>query len=488
MSEAKFNTIIRADAIEGLRQLAAGSVHCVMTSPPYYGLRDYERCPCAQFVASEVESSTLAGGGNAHLPNHTQNKEPDPNCKRCHGTGKQANLSRIWKDGWEGQLGLEPSPKLYIAHMVEICREVRRVMRDDALFWLNIGDSYARNPAKGGSGTPTGRNNRGENYPGSGMSDLEEGNLLLIPFNLALALQADGWIVRSDVIWAKGCSFGPYVGNVMPEPCNGVRWQRHEIETLDGSGKPKQDKNGKTIWVECPGCAKCFLNDGLVLEKMGWRPTKTHEYVFQLTKSMDYFGDREAVREEALNERWPGIGPQHAEARDRGEEQEDMEVGGRNLRSVWTINPRPYRGTHFAVFPPALVEPCIKVSTSEKGVCSKCGAQWARIVSGNSSKAKRKSYHGAGQVPSHRGNEERPDGFYPETKTLGFRATCSCNAPRTDAVVLDPFAGSGTTLAVAKSLGRRYIGIEPCEPYIELIEKRLEEQAPAPLDAEEFFA
>ena len=268
------------DVRDVLPTLDAGSVQCVVTSPPYWGLRDY---------------------------------------------------------GVEGQIGLEPTPDAYIATVVAVFREVRRVLRDDGTCWLNLGDSYA-------GGTQTGRNDRGRSREGGGSgSGREDGSdrtriekrdglkpkdLCMIPARVALALQADGWYLRSDIIWAKGLSFCPsYAGTVMPES----------------------------------------VTD---------RPTQSHEHVFLLTKSPRYYYDADAVREQGTTGQGASWATRKAAGAtggsfNTGNNQQhgqgvshDLGQGGtRNLRSVWTINPQPYREAHFATFPTALVEPCIKAGS-----------------------------------------------------------------------------------------------------------------------------
>jgi hypothetical protein len=374
---------------------------------------------------------------------------------------------------------------MYVKHIVEIMGELWRVLRNDGIVWFNIGDSYSRGVGRGGSGTPTGRNNRGEEYPG-GDSDLEDGNLLMIPFQVAMALQADGWIVRMDTIWGKGASFGPYVGNVMPEPCNGWRWEQHRIKVAKGEvlkhgmngaafyedSNVGERENG-TEWAPCPGCELCNPNDGLVLRKGAWRPTKTHEYVFILAKTSEYYCDKDAIAEPLLQSSldrmsqdsfWnqeggekDGLNPNRSSrkalenlARKVGENM----VVKRNVRSVWQIGPQPYAGAHFAVFPKRLVEPMLKVSTSESGCCPKCLTPMSRVT----------------RLPG------------------GFRPSCECKVEgSTMATVLDPFCGSGTTLVVAKSLGLNGIGIEPNGAYVKLIEERLAETPAAAHHAEDYF-
>ena len=264
--------LYRGDCLTSLRRLPSGGVRCCVTSPPYWGLRDY---------------------------------------------------------GVAGQLGLEPTPDAYVAGMVEVFREVRRVLADDGTLWLNLGDSYARAPEKGGSGTFNGRNGYGEGYglaqsAKDGSSDGAVGradrpgtraggkpkDLVGIPWRVAFALQADGWYLRSDIIWHKP--------NPMPES----------------------------------------VKD---------RPTKAHEYVFLLSKRERYYYDAGAVAE-------PGVEP---------ERQRNDRIGGanghtvrhspgavvgasvtRNARSVWTIATQPYPEAHFATFPEELPSRCIRAGSA----------------------------------------------------------------------------------------------------------------------------
>jgi DNA modification methylase len=421
---------MQGDALEKLRELPDESVHCCVTSPPYWGLRDYGACDCA--TKAHASDSFLAMPGSGRTAGQVSpadarcKKEPTPDCPACNGSGKLTSVS-------DSQLGLEKTPEEYVAKMVEIFREVRRVLRKDGTLWLNLGDSY-------GSGTTdrndTDRLNAGmadghgggslqNNTPRMGQHQRSTGlkpkDLCGIPWRLAFALQADGWYLRSDIIWSKP--------RLMPES----------------------------------------VTD---------RPTKSHEYLFLLTKSARYFYDAEAIKEPHAYD-WTANGAavnkQYSEGRARVDESNGaMKRGGRNTvfangpnpagrnkRSVWTVATAPYPQAHFATYPPDLIKPCILAGTSSKGCCTKCGAPWERIV-------ERGSRHAAFK-------RENPD------KTPGWQPTCEC-CEITDrdylyfnpipCTVLDPFAGSGTTGAVALELGRKAILIELNQKYVELIEER----------------
>lgn len=267
-----------------------------------------------------------------------------------------------------------------------------------------------------------------------GIASLKSKDLIGLPWMVAFALRADGWWLRSDIVWAKGVSFCPtWAGSVMPE---GVRD----------------------------------------------RPTRSHEYLFLLTKAPRYFYDQEAVREEGFNDgrivKAYGDAAKNHDNPNRtisGIASHDSLVNGRNLRSVWVINSQPYPGAHFATFPEALVEPCVRAGTSERGACPGCGAPWVRVVeieqrdTGNN-----KSEHGrlAETWMAARPYERRTERI---TRTTGFRPSCGCTAASSPGpfskgegehyqpvpcIVLDPFAGSGTTGMVAARLGRRFVGID----------------------------
>lgn len=314
------NTAVHVgDCLELLRAMPERSVNCCVTSPPYWGLRDYGT---ARWDGGDAECDHLAGplaSTKSTLQGYT-----GPTVKLAvggmpyrHQCGK-CGAVRI-----DNQLGLEPTPEAYVAKMVEVFREVRRVLRDDATLWLNLGDSYANPPsgqaqrAINGQGRDYGRGGFAKSVAHVGKlrhsipPGLKHKDLVGIPWRVAFALQSDGWWLRQDIIWAKP--------NPMPE----------------------------SVTDRC---------------------TKAHEYVFLMAKSERYFYDADAVKEAAetkphgpgyvtfdenslRNDRIPGNEANH---RTWGAD------GKRNRRSVWQISTRPYKGAHFATFPPALIEPCIK--------------------------------------------------------------------------------------------------------------------------------
>ncbi len=238
--------LLIGDCIEGMRTLPDQSVHTCVTSPPYFGLRDY---------------------------------------------------------GMAGQIGLEDTPEAFVARLVEVFREVRRVLRDDGTLWLNLGDSYANG----------GRSSRASDSKALGAREMstrpadgaKPKDLLGIPWRVAFALQADGWYLRQDIIWHKP--------NPMPE----------------------------SVTDRC---------------------TKAHEYVFLLSKSARYFFDAEAIKEPAIKE--AGVSTLVSAEGKSGTLRNDagrihISDGLRNRRSVWTVTTKPFKGAHFATFPPDLIEPCI---------------------------------------------------------------------------------------------------------------------------------
>jgi len=396
-----------------LQTMPAESVHCVVTSPPYWGLRNYKTEP------------------------------------------------QVWSDGWTGELGIEPTPELFVQHIVEVFREVKRVLHPTGTIWCNLGDSYAgsgQGVMRDGSqvGGEKQRTNAGSmdglfGAKRKAVGDLKPKDLCGMPWRVAFALQADGWWLRSDIIWHKP--------NPMPES----------------------------------------VTD---------RPTKAHEYLFLLVKAQHYYFDQEAVREPnskgaidrfgknnqiSVNNKYEGMDGESLAAM-RASEWRNT---GRNLRTVWTIPTQPFPDAHFATYPEKLVEPCIRAGTSERGCCVSCGAPWERIIEKPTppkevmtrTRKPQDGFVGGFQKDGEWvGTGQKLQNWLNEhpTKTVGWHPTCSCQADTIPATVLDPFAGSGTTGVVALKLGRAFIGIELQPSYVTMAKQRI--GAVMPLFTEESHA
>lgn len=433
----EINQIIQGDCLEVLKGMPAESVHCCITSPPYWGLRDYSLPPQIWDGKEDCEHewSNAPPRRNRWAGDVIDEDSKQFTNKGTLYDGSGGAFCRLCS-AWRGSLGLEPTPELYVQHLVQIFREVRRVLRKDGTCWINLGDSYA------GSGSPGGdfRDGKGGdeylrpyNRKGSG---LKPKDLCGIPWRVAFALQADGWYLRSDIIWAKP--------NPMPESCRD-------------------------------------------------RPTKAHEYLFLLTKSAKYYYDQDAIREA---QSYNGKGSQTFGAKGGKIEKlgkptysgkDWIQTGFRNKRTVWTIATQPYPEAHFATFPEKLVEPCILAGTSAKGCCPECGAPWARVVEIDRIQDNRryKDWRDVGWEKDEKGKAKATGNPIqctnpraPLVETIGWRPTCECNQEPIPCIVLDPFMGSGTVALVAKRNNRSYMGIELNPDYIEMANKRIKNITP----------
>jgi DNA modification methylase len=391
--------IITGDVRDELATLADRSIQCCVTSPPYYGLRDY---------------------------------------------------------GEARQIGLEATPEEYIATLVSVFSQVRRALRDDGTLWLNIGDSYtaARGGAQGASGDLASRAAARAGVRERGVTrratDCKPKDMIGIPWMLAFALRADGWYLRSEIIWQKP--------NPMPES----------------------------------------VTD---------RPTKSHEQIFLLSKSERYFYDAEAIKEPAAESvvvraaKGYSVGglkgdPSRNDS-DRGKALTFASMAaGRNSRSVWTIATTPYKDAHFATFPTELAERCILAGTSPKA-CEQCSAPFERVTSqatsmeSTSARAGRSAddinASGKWQSAALNGNKNLKSGPVVTTTTLGWQPSCECEqdfagAGNARCVVLDPFGGAGTTALVADRLGRDGVLIELNASYAAMAEQRIRKDSPLFVD------
>jgi DNA modification methylase len=366
--------ILIGDVREKLKELPDQSVNCCVTSPPYWGLRDY--------------GTATWDGGDSNCDHQGKPMATKANINRNCGTGndvKNAEAREFFKEicgkcgakRIDSQIGLEQEPEDFINELVSVFREVKRVLRDDGTLWLNIGDSYSGS-GKGTAGNLGKKNNeRHLEHKTGGLvpSGTKPKDLVGIPWMLAFALRADGWYLRQDIIWHKP--------NPMPE----------------------------SVRDRC---------------------TKSHEYIFLLTKSPQYFYDHTAVQEDAKT----APGATWKERKAAGATAGNVIVGDgvrngtqrvvhgkgvtsnltrqdgkRNKRSVWTVTTRPFKGAHFATFPPALIEPCILAGCPEGGT------------------------------------------------------------------VLDPFFGAGTTGLVAQRHSRKWIGCELNPEYAAIAQARIEAES-----------
>lgn len=320
------------DVREGLRLLEAGSVNCVATSPPYWGLRDYGNEPSVwggdPACSHEwVTRTRVRKGGATGRPDLLHRLVPAGSGKTNATTAPtpyRRDMSNTCSKcgGWRGQLGLEPKVHDYVEHIVEVFREVRRVLRGDGTVWLNLGDSYA-----------------------DSSEDVKTKDMVGIPWRVALALQADGWWLRNDIIW--------YKVNHLPSPV--------------------QD-----------------------------RFTCSYEHIFLLSKSAKYFFDLNAVRVPHTFGSYDEEGtftPAQTWKEDAGDtrkmDQTEGQLGtmagpprkfgrglynpaGKNPGDCWLLPTQPFPGAHFAVWPQSIPERSIKAGTSEFGYCSTCSAPWKR--------------------------------------------------------------------------------------------------------------
>ena len=318
--------IKKGDCRDVLKNLDEKSINTCITSPPYYGLRDYQTGTweggdpnCTHQRMTKISKDTSTGHrGMFDQGNVVGDAIYKTTCNKCGATRK------------DKQIGLESTPDEYVQQMVEVFREVRRVLRDDGTVWLNLGDTYSNfKDSKSTSQTLSkGTQSAQANEIDEGLSvsrnprtlkqaGLKNKDLIGIPWRVALALQSDGWYLRQDIIWHKP--------NPMPE----------------------------SVKDRC---------------------TKSHEYIFLLSKQPNYYYDYEAIKEKAKGERWGGNKPINMNNTKDIDNQfsgltreRKMLFDERNKRSVWTVNPKPYKEAHFAVFPTELIEPCVLAGCPEGG-------------------------------------------------------------------------------------------------------------------------
>jgi len=496
---AKF---ITGNAINVLKTLPDDFIHCCVTSPPYFGLRSYDSGyeiwdadPDCKHVWGEV----LPRSGSEYREDKGSYRDAPVRSKVAKVNESTSGSFCSLCGAWRGQLGSEPDPRLYIEHLISIMREVRRVLRKDGVFWLNIGDSWWAQMSHNAYGSGDGWLSREHMTRAGGrkIASLKPLDMVLIPQYLALQARQDGWYVRSIIIWSKS--------NPMPESVNGWRWKKHRIkigqdrkahskrkadmfreemsseeETPYGAERYNLPDRG-IIWEDCPGCSKCAPNDGYILRKGSWRPTDSFEYILMLTKSNSYFCDKEAVLEphqlsSISRSRYPtgAFGTSQGGLSKMSISRSIMvpvNPLGRNMRSVWTFPAGSYSGAHFAAYPPRLPELCIKASTSEAGCCPSCGSPYARVTD----KGEVTSTGGAVKLDvAINRYVKRRSILSHQTASLGWRPTCKCDAdPPVPCRILDPFSGAGTTALAAERLGRDSINIDTSEAYNELARQRL---------------
>lgn len=430
--------IRHGDCREVMRGMEPASVHCVVTSPPYWGLRVYAGEDVTVWGSDDHEHEW----GERTEPRRSRSESDATTEKQKSSAGSYYEAEggvRCRCGAWRGSLGLEPTLEMYVEHTVEVFREVRRVLRDDGTVWLNMGDSYNSGPGWGRGGGSTLDGGIPHGYrPGSGRADgevkqdsprnrdgisapgLKPKDLIGIPWRVAFALQADGWWLRSDIVWSKP--------NPMPESVTDRPTRAHEYVFLlaksaryyydaDAIREPMAESSiariSQPTFDQQTGGPKDYAKTGVNRHRSARKALeglKERQVPASWATSSSY-ADQDPRYKKRDKQR--GHGRRHDDFNDcrdamTKEEQQSM---GANKRTVWEIATQPFPDAHFATFPEALVKPCILAGCPEGGT------------------------------------------------------------------VLDPFAGSGTVGVVAQKAGRSAILIEQSAEYVEMMQKRLAQRA-----------
>lgn len=434
------------------------SVHSVITSFPYFNLRSYDGIPptiwggdsrCAHAWDNDSFQRRSNDGGKTakQLSNRGANNRDEPIdyalCTLC--------------GAFYGCFGLEPSINLHVQNAVAVCREIKRVLRKDGIFLLNYGDSYSggKNGRSAADTRAAGNDDRTFRDKPFSVTELPAKNLCMIPARVAIALQEDGWVLRSEMGW--------YKGNAMPSSVTDRPGTAHEhVFMLVKSSRYYYDSfavrkagkewtgqagtfnrtNGKNTKLEVPGQAYVSHRERDDRVPSG-RAFRTSDPFFD---SLDaYIAHLQAIR-------------------DNG----GLLLAEDGTPAALVVNSEPFSGGHYAVFPRKLVAPLVKV-TPEK-VCPNCNSPWRRIKEPTPEYAANfGSNNGADHDRYGKGYKKHSKAVTAEYITTGWRPSCKCNLPESECiggVILDCFAGSGTVGAVCNEHGRRFVGIDLSATYL----------------------
>ena len=482
--------ILKGDCLETLKKVKTNTVNTCITSPPYWGLRDY--------------------------------------------------------NGEEKQLGMEDTPEEFVENLVNVFKEVKRVLRDDGTVWLNLGDSYAGNSSRASNNGRAGYGTEREGVFNKSGQGLKNKDLVGIPWRVAFALQTDGWYLRQDIIWHKP--------NPMPESVTDrctkaheyifllsksskyyydneaikedladssvVRLSQQSLFEQEGSDRVPLKTNGKMKAVYSKSHGKYATKENEAAHRQGIHanrgenlvevrnnlpkqkdlvsflkkttnakklaentdiPLSKIEHWFRNDKSgfsyptkEDWFKVREFIDDwsKDFNEIDTGLSSYELKT------DEVLVSGKRNKRSVWTVTTKPFKGAHFATFPMDLIAPCVLAGCPEK-ICLDCGEPYVREVESVSVKRNELPKDDSRYRPKlYDGNYKdingKGDAGYNQSKDLGFKKQCDCENNETKGgTVLDPFGGSSTTGIFASANNRNSIMCELNAEYIEIAKNRI---------------
>jgi DNA modification methylase len=484
------NQVLCGNSLEILKEIPTESVHMCVTSPPYWTLRSYKTEP-------------YIWGGDPNC-NHQWGVEVDTPPKRKKSENKIYGKHCTKCSAWRGELGSEPTPHLYISHLIEIFSEIKRILRNDGTVWVVIGDCYTpQSSHKGGTqydkfkktSNWIERSETKDTIPSWGKPK----DLVGIPWRFAFAMQDSGWLLRNDIIWQKP--------NPLPSPSIDRCVSSHEHCFLfaksfkntfwthrDKSGtrkKPNPDYRYYDTLTDTETETEPPHWKTEIIEETGTRRWKR----YNLWSGHAYYFDHIAIREPVTTTnittdikyggtKYPGNCNNTYSGNDY------IPTGMRNKRDVWKISTDSCRDSHFAVYPKKLIEPMIFAGTSENGVCSICGAPHTRVTRKTEPNEEWKKQCGADNSGNYRGESVKEyesakaqnasdvkrrilDGML-NVETIRWEPSCDCkNAGINRPIVLDPFYGAGTTGIVTNLYNRDYIGIEINRDFIEIAKNRL---------------